>query len=72
MNKMKRYRNYGSQGNYYHIGELSSAGVLVYMYKGYFDDKSGTFMLYPQRGGYRASCADVNVTKKKIHYSEIE
>ena len=68
----KRYRNYGSQGDYYNIGELTKAGVLAYMYKGYFDDKSGTFMLYPQKGGWRFSSSEVVPTKKKIHYSEIE
>lgn len=66
---LKKYTILNKDTHPYQIGERTSAGILAYVYNGYFDDKSCTFTLYPQKGGYRAPGADVR--KKRIHMSEV-
>lgn len=66
---LKKYTMLKSGLSSYQIGERNGAGDIAYIYKAYFDDKTDTFTLYPQKEGYRAP--GVLVQKKKIHVCDV-
>ena len=66
---LKKYTMLKSGLSSYQIGERNSAGDIAYVYKAYFNDKTDTFTLYPQKDGYLAP--GVEVKKKKVHMRDV-